>query len=150
VSTEWSDFYGIQYRAPAGTNAMTQDGTLPGPGGMGGIPRGVRVSVRLSKPAPLGFYVEIIRTAEPVSLEAMKHALVGSTAGSNMVGHVTSTGWDLIYDMPGAAGASTSKAHIVYVDIAGGHFQCIYAEANCTDPAAAEAICRSMRPKAGE
>ena len=48
--------------------------------------------------------------------------------------------------LPGPGG----KGGVVYVDIAGGHFQCTYAEEKCTDPTAAEAICRSMRPKAGK
>ena len=34
----------------------------PGPGGMGGIPSGVRPMIVLTKPNPKGFYVELART----------------------------------------------------------------------------------------
>ena len=123
----------------------------PGPGGLGGIPSGVRITVTLSHPAPNGFYVEIVKTAEPTSLEGEKYVLLANKVGSKMVGKVTSTGWELTYDMPGPSDARTSsKAHVLHADIAGGHFDCRYADVNCTDRAAAEAICRSMRPKPGK
>jgi hypothetical protein len=147
--TEWSDFYGIQYKAPAGTNAQSHDGVLPGPGGQGGIPRGVRPSVVLMKPAPQSFYVEILKTSEPVSLEGMQYVLAGNKVGSNFIGKATSTGWELTYDAA-RGGGSTSKSHILYMDSAGGHYQCTFDEGNCGDAGAAEAICRSFRPKAGK
>jgi hypothetical protein len=140
-STDGSDFYGIQYRVPAGTSAKITDGTLPGPGGQGGAPSGVRISLVLTRPGPDGFYVEIIKTAEAVSLDGTTFALVANNVGSNMAGKATGTGWELTYDLP-----SGGKAHVVYADIAGGHFECSYADVNCPSPAAAEAICRSMRP----
>ncbi len=40
----------------------------------------------------------------------------------------------------------TSSVHPVYVEINGGHYECIYGEQNSRD-LAAEAICRSMRAK---
>lgn len=61
--SDWQSFDGIQYRAPVGTNVNVSDGVLPGPGGQGGIPSGVRPMVVLTKPNPNGFYVEIVRTA---------------------------------------------------------------------------------------
>lgn len=143
---EWTDFQGIQYRAPAGTNVMTRDGVMPGPGGQGGIPAGVRITVTLTKPK--SFYVQIIKNATPTSLEGEKYVLLGNKVGTNMIGKVTSTGWELTYDMPVTNDARVAtQAHELYADLAGGHFMCSYADVNCPDPAAAEAICRSMRPE---
>ena len=51
-SSEWSVFEGIEYRAPPGTHAMLRDGVLPGPGGQGGVPTGVRPSVTLTRSGP--------------------------------------------------------------------------------------------------
>ena len=52
-----------------------------------------------------------------------------------MVGKVTSTGWELTYDMPVTNDARTSsKAHVLHADLAGGHFECSYADVNCPDP----------------
>lgn len=147
--SEWSDFYGIQYKAPAGTDARITRSVLPGPGGKGGIPTDVRPSAVLSLPGPRGFYVELLKTAEPVSLEGMKRALVGNKVGSHHVGKATKTGWELTYDMINPADGKTGKAHTFYFDVAAGHYQCSYYEVNCGDPAAADAICRSIRPKAG-
>jgi hypothetical protein len=147
VSSEWMTFHGIQFRVPVGTRAETTDGVLPGPEGMGGIPTGDRPSTVLILPGPHGFYVEIIKTNAPVSMEAMKHVLVGSQVGQNHDGEATSTGWEMTYETRGVPDASTKKTHIQYFEVAGGYYQCIYGEANCGDPAAAEAICRSIRPK---
>lgn len=145
-SSEWTDFQGIQYRAPAGTNVMSADGVMPGPGGLGGIPTGVRISVTLTKPR--GFYVEIVKNAQPTSLEGEKYVLLANKVGTKMVGKATSTGWELTYDMPVTNDAQpATQAHELYADLAGGHFTCSYADVNCPDPAAAEAICRSLRPK---
>jgi hypothetical protein len=148
-SSGWSDFQGIQYRAPAGTNVTSADGVLPGPEGLGGIPRGARISVTLTKPK--GFYVEIVKNAEPTSLEGEKHVLLANKVGTNMVGKATSTGWELTYDMPVTNDARlATQAHEVYADLAGGHFTCSYADVNCANPSAAEAICRSIRLKPAE
>jgi len=149
ASSEWTDFQGIQYRAPAGTNVLSADGVLPGPGGLGGIPSGVRISVTLTKPK--GFYVEIVKNAQPTSLEGEKHVLLANKVGTNMVDKATPTGWELTYDMPVTDDARpAAKAHELYADLAGGHFTCSYADVNCPDPAAAEAICRSLRAKPAE
>ena len=146
ASSDWTDFEGIQYRAPAGTNVERRDGVLPGPGGQGGIPGGDRISVTLTKPN--GFYVEIVKNARPTSLEGEKYALVAAKAGTNMVDKVTSTGWELTYDMPVTGnGKTATQAHELYADLGGGHFMCSYADVNCPDAAAAEAICRSLRAK---
>lgn len=141
-ASEWTDFEGIQYRAPAGTNVERRDGVMPGPGGQGGIPTGVRISVTLTKPH--GFYVEIVKNASPTSLEGEKQALLAAKAGTNMVDKITSTGWELTYDMPTT---TATQAHELYADLAGGHFMCTYADVNCPDSAAADAICRSLRQK---
>ena len=123
---------------------------MPGPGGQGGVPTGVRISVTLSKPDT--FYVEIIKHAAPISLEGEKYVLLGSKAASSAAGKVTSTGWELTYDRPvvNDARAAKKKGRIFYFDIASGHFECSYAEENCPDPAAAEEICRSIRPMRAE
>lgn len=148
-ASEWTDFQGIQYRAPSGTSALSAGGVLPGPGGLGGIPSGVRISVTITKPN--GYYVEIVKSAQPTSLDGEKQGLLGSKAGTNMVGKATNTGWELTYDMPVTNDARVAtQAHELYVDLAGGHFKCTYADVNCPDPAAAEAICRSLRPKPSE
>jgi hypothetical protein len=147
-TSEWSDFYGIEYKAPAGTDARITDSVRPGPGGKGGIPTGVQPSAVLIRRGSQGFYVGLVKTAEPVSLEGMKRVLVGNKIGSNLVGKATKTGWELTYDMSREADGGTSKVHTLYFDVGGGHYRCTYNEADCADPAAAEAICRSIRPKA--
>jgi hypothetical protein len=148
TSASSAEFHGVQYEAPAGTHARVADGVLPGPGGGGGIPSGVRISLTLTHRDPRGFYVEIVKTAAPRSLDAEKATLLANKVGSNMVGKVTPTGWELTYDMPVTNDARiASQSHVLYADLAGGHYTCSYADVNCTDRAAAEAICRSMRPK---
>ena len=149
-SSGWSDFYGIQYQSPAGTTAQITDSTLPGPGGEGGSPAGERPDVVLILPGAHGFRVQIVKPAEPVSLDGMKYALVGNKVGSNHVGTATKTGWELTYDVRSEDSSSTSKVHIIYADVAGGHYQCSYDEASTGDPAVAEAICRSLRAKTGK
>ena len=149
-SSGWSDFYGIQYQAPAGTTAQVTDSVLPGPGGEGGTPVGERPDVVLILPGAHGFRVQIIKPSESVSLDGMKYVLVGNKVGSNHVGTATKTGWELTYDVRSEDSSSTSKVHIIYADIAGGHYQCEYDEASTGDPVVAEAICRSLRPKAGK
>jgi hypothetical protein len=150
---EWKDFYGIQYQAPPGTDERTTNGTLPGPGGLGGVQTDERPSVTLSMTEPHRFYVEIVKPKERVSLEGMKYVLPQLKA-TNIVAAPTSAGWDLTYDTQeeGAPtskdGGSTSKTHIIYVELAGGNYQCTYGEVSCSDVAAAESICRSMRAKA--
>jgi hypothetical protein len=128
---------------------MISDGVLPGPGGKGGIPTGARPRVVLAKPGPDGFYVELAKPSEPVSLDGMKYSLTGNKIGSNFVSTITSAGWDLTYDTPRGDG-STSVTHIIYVDIGGGHYECTYDEGNGGSAAAAEGICRSLRPKTGK
>lgn len=139
ASFEWHDFHGMEYRTPAGTTVTETDGTLPGPGGRGGVPSGESPRVVLSKPK--GFHVEILNLAERPTLEGTKYALETNGVGWDMVGQTTSTGFRLTYVM------ASGKAHVVYEEIAGRHFQCTFADATSPDRAAAEAICLSMRPK---
>jgi hypothetical protein len=47
---DFVDFEGIQYRAPAGSTMRVQDGVLPGPEGLGGIPSGQRVEATITRP----------------------------------------------------------------------------------------------------
>jgi hypothetical protein len=146
-SNEWTDWEGIQYRAPPGTNALLRDGVMPGPGGQGGIPGGDHMSVTLTKPN--GFYVELVKDASPTSLEGEKYVLTeGGKLKREMVGKVTSSGWELSYDYGTSKdGGRVPQTHEIYTDIAGGHFKCTYGADNCPDATAAEAICRSLRPK---
>jgi hypothetical protein len=69
---------------------------------------------------PKRFHVEIVKNAEPTS-----HVARRRDAGST-----------------GERGG--------YTDLAGGHFTCSYADVNRPDPSAAEAICRSIRPKSAD
>ncbi|WP_437676304.1 hypothetical protein [Sorangium sp. So ce131] len=144
----WRDFYGIQYRAD-GAHAHETDGVLPGPEGLGGIPSGVRPSVVLTRPD--GYHVEIAKPAQRLSLEAEKASLEQSRAGSNFREVVTSDGWELTYDRPTLPGAepgrSGGEAHVIYREIAAGNYQCSWADVSGRDPRAAEAVCRSIRPR---
>lgn len=141
---EWVDFYGVEYKAPPGTNALNKNGVLPGPEGGGGTPADERPNVVLTKPQ--GFYVEIVKPAKPVSMEGMMYSLGQNKVGSNLSGKATANGWDLTYETV-RGDATPSKTHIIYVTLNGGHYQCTYDDSNCPDPKAAEAICRSIRPK---
>ena len=143
----WIDFEGIQYRAPHGTAQRVEDGVLPGPGGQGGIPSGVRVEASITKPNPNGLFVQIVRTAEPASLDGTKQSLSANHVGREMKGATTQAGWELTYEQLDANGAPVGNVHMVYRDIGGGHYQCTWGEANCADRAGADAICRSMRAK---
>ena len=141
---EWRDFYGVEYRAPPGTNALNKNGVLPGPGGRGGVPADERPNVVLTKPQ--AFNVEIVKTTKPVSMEGMMYTLGQNKIGSNLNGKATTVGWDLTYET--VRGDSTpSKTHIIYAALSGGFYQCTYDESTSPDPKAAEAICRSIRPK---
>ncbi|HTN92607.1 MAG TPA: hypothetical protein VL242_53430 [Sorangium sp.] len=144
----WRDFHGIQYRAD-GAHAHESDGVLPGPGGLGGLPSGERPSVVLTRPD--GYHVEIAKPAQRASLEAEKASLEQSHAGSNFREIATPDGWELTYDMPTQPGAepgrSGGRAHIIYREIAAGNYRCSWADVNGRDPKAAEAVCRSIRPR---
>ncbi len=146
-SGEWIDFEGIQYRAPAGTQQLVKDGVLPGPGGLGGIPSGQRIHASISKPNPNGLFVELLRTADPVTLEGMKSSLVANGIARHLVGKTTTPGWELTYEQIDGADASIGEVHIVYADLGGKHYQCTWAETNCADKKAADGICRSLRAK---
>jgi hypothetical protein len=115
---------------------------LPGPGGLGGIPSGEHIVLKLTHPDPSSFYVEIIKTAEPKALE------IYQTHQRNLTTKVTPTGWEVTYDSPRTSdGQGTIKNAVFYADLAGGHYTCRYMDINCPDKAAAEAICRSMLSK---
>ena len=144
---EWRAFHGIEYQVPAATRSSVQESVLPGPGGQGGIPTGVRPQLTLSLAGPHGFYLQIVRSATPTSLEGMKQVLVSNKIASDLVGTTTANGWELTYNQIGQDGAAQGKARISSAHIAGAYFQCTYGEMNCADPAAARAICRSLRPE---
>lgn len=144
---DFIDFEGIQYRAPAGSTMQVQDGVLPGPGGLGGVPSGQRVEASIGRPNPNGLHVTIVRTAEPASLEGTKQSLAANRVGRNMNGKITPAGWELTYEQLDTMGTPWGIVHMVYADINGKHYQCTWAEVSCADRAAADAICRSMRAK---
>ncbi|MBS2012213.1 MAG: hypothetical protein JST00_04970 [Deltaproteobacteria bacterium] len=145
--SEWTDFEGIQYRAPPGTQQVVRDSVLPGPGGLGGRPSGVLVEASISKANPNGFYVELERSRDPSTLEGTKGSLVSNGVGRNLMGQSTATGWELTYEQIGGSGASVGLVHVLYTDLGGKHYRCTWAEANCADKKAADALCRSLRPK---
>jgi hypothetical protein len=144
ASSMWIDFEGIQYRAPVGTTMNVEDGVLQGPDGLGGIPSGERIEANISKSA--AFYVQLLRTRVPSTLEGTKQSLLANHVGRNLKGTVTETGWELSYELI-VNGTSSGKAHVIYTEIAQKHYECSWADVNCPDPAAAEALCRSLRPK---
>ena len=142
----WNQFEGIEYRVPLGTNVSASDGSvLPGPGGLGGQPSGVRPHVTLSKAGPQGFYVELAREPSASTLDGTKYIYTANKTAQNMVGRTTTTGWELDYDGISPTGEPTGRAHLIHYDLAGKPFQCSWANSNCGDPATAEAICRSVR-----
>jgi hypothetical protein len=151
-TVEWRRFGGVEYQVPVGAWANERDSILPGPKGSGGVPGGVDPTVTVGMPGDHAFYVQIEKPIAPVSLEGMKYVVLGNKMAvpSSVVGKATPSGWDLTYDSADAADASSRKVHVIYADIAGGHFQCTYADVNCKDPAVAEAICRSLRPSAAK
>jgi hypothetical protein len=145
-TSEWTEFYGIQYMAPRGTDARVTRSVLPGPGGEGGSPTDERPYVTLAMAGPHGFHVEITKSREAATLDATKAMYAANHVGTDHIGVVTSTGWEMTYqtrrsDDP----AKPSTARVFHVDLGGGHYECVYDEQNCPDPAAAESICRSMR-----
>lgn len=146
--SSWTDFYGIQYQAPAGTDAHVTRSVLPGPGGLGGSPTDERPDVTLSLAGSHGFYVQITKSKDAESLDGMTSTYVANKVGINHHGSKTSTGWELRYDVQRSDDPSkTSKVVLVYADLAGGHYECIYSDETSPDPAVADAICRSMRVK---
>ncbi len=145
-TSEWRTFYGIEYRTTKASSSSIVDSVLPGPGGLGGSPVGERPVVTIAEAGPHGFYLTITGSSYAMTLEGQKSTLVSNKLGSNFVGKTTPTGFELVGDQTSPGGGPSTRFHEIYVDLAGGHYDCIYAEVNCADPAAAEAVCRSMRP----
>lgn len=146
-SLEWSDFYGIQYQAPPGTRAEVTRSVLPGPGGLGGSPTDDRPYVLLAMAGPQRFRVTITKSRERETLDAMRSIYVANRIGTDHVGVTTPNGWELTYQTPRSDDPSkASRVHLIYADVGGGHYECIYDEQR-SDPAVAEAICRSLRAK---
>lgn len=143
----WRDFHGVEFLSASEAHVSEKDGVMPGPGGMGGIPPGERPSATVTLAGPRGFYVQIEKTKDPVSPDGMKRVIVGMKMGTNIVTKTTANTWEITYARTDAADAEPPNAHILYFDIAGGHYQCTYADVNCGDRAAADAICRSLRAK---
>ena len=145
-TTESFDFYGIQYQAPPGTTAGITRSVLPGPEGLGGSPVDERPYVTITLAGR--FSVQITKTQGPSTLEGTKALYIANRIGTNHTGVTTPTGWELTYRTARSDDATkTSSVHLMYADLGGGHYECIYGEQNCPDIAAAEAICRSMRAK---
>jgi hypothetical protein len=148
VSPEWTDFYGIQYKAPPGTNAHVTRSVLPGPGGEGGSPTDERPYVSLGMGGPRRFHLTITKVRGPETLDAIKASYAANGVGSGHTGVTTKTGWEMTYRNPRSDDPTkTSLVRLIYADIGGGHYECIYDEQNCADPTVAEAICRSIRAK---
>ena len=145
---DWSQFEGIEYRAPAGTQRSVEDSVLPGPGGMGGRPVGELVVLTLSKARPGSFYLTIERSRGPLPLESERRVLEGNRVGRNLVGKTTANGWELTYELLDSTGTPLGIAHEIYAELAGGHYKCTWGEMNCEDRTAPDAICRSMRARA--
>lgn len=144
-AAEWSDFYGIQYQAPPGTDARITRSVLPGPGGGGGSPTDERPYVTLSA---AGFYVTITKTQERSTFDTTKQVYLANQVGTDHTGVTTATGWEMRYRMPRSDDPTkTSGVHLVYAELGGGNYECSYGEQSSRDLAAAEAICRSMRVK---
>ncbi|MEO8701266.1 MAG: hypothetical protein ABI867_14550 [Kofleriaceae bacterium] len=143
-TSEWRTFYGIEYRTSKASSSSIVDSVLPGPGGLGGSPVGERPVVTISEAGPHGFYVTITKSSYAMTLDAAKATLLSNKIGEQLVGKTTPTGFELAGVQTSPGGPST-PFHEIYVDLAGGHYDCLYADANCADPAAAEALCRSMR-----
>jgi hypothetical protein len=145
ATDEWTDFYTIQYHAPKGTDARVTRSVLPGPGGLGGSPVDERPYVTLVSNT---FYVTITKTQERSTLDATKASYVANNVGVDHRGAPTSTGWEMTYTTKRSDDPTKpSTGHLVYAELGGGNYQCSYDEQNCKDPAAAAAICRSMRIK---
>jgi len=146
---EWKEFHGIEVQIPAGTHAEVQESVLPGPGGQGGSPTGERPTLTLFMAGANHFHLQIIKSSEPTSLDGMERVIRGNHMGTNLVGKQTAHGWELSYNAIAEGETTPGKpVHTIFNDIAGGHFECTYGEANCADPAVADAICRSIRVKA--
>lgn len=143
----WTEFEGIEYRAPAGTQRGVEDSVLPGPGGQGGRPVGELVVLTLAKPKPGGFHVTMQRSRLPTTLEGEKSALETNHVGRNLVGKSTANGWELTYEQLDATGAPVGISHELYAELAGGHYKCTWGEMNTDDPTVPDSICRSMRAR---
>lgn len=148
ATDEWTDFYTIQYQAPKGTDARVTRSVLPGPGGLGGSPVDERPYVTLSMGGVNSFYVTITKTQERSTLDATKASYVANHVGTNHRGSATTTGFEMTYQTQRSDDATkSSTAHLIYAELGGGNYQCSYDEQNGKDPAAAAAICRSLRSK---
>ncbi len=147
-NSEWRTFYGVEYHTSKASSSSVVDSVLPGPGGQGGSPVGERPVVTVAQAGPHGFYLTITRSSYAMTLEGEKSTQVSNQIGSKLVGKTTPTGWELVGDQTSPGGGPPTPFHEIYVDLAGGHYDCIYAAVNCADPAAAEAVCRSIRPAA--
>ncbi len=146
ANESWYVFREIELLAPKSASLGEQDGVLPGPGGLGGVPTGERPSVDVGVDGPHGFHLTIFREPGPRTLEGEKSSMASNKYGTNPVGKVTANGWELTYDAE-VYGTPTGRSRLFYAAVAGKHFTCIFAEPNCKDVAAAEAVCRSMRAK---
>ncbi len=142
----WHAFREIEYRAPKAAMHGEQDGVLPGPGGLGGVPAGERPSVGVSVQGPHGFQLEIFREPGLKTLASERGWLLSQSETTNLVEKVTPNGWELTYDSV-VYGTPTGKFHVHYAVLAGRQFTCRFSDAGSKDVAAAEAVCRSMRAK---
>ena len=62
-------FREIEVRVPLDATAGEKDGVLPGPGGLGGIPAGVRPQLDVSRAGPHGFLLQILKSQHPELVE---------------------------------------------------------------------------------
>jgi hypothetical protein len=142
----WTEFYGIQYQVPPGTDVRETRSVLPGPGGLGGSPTDERPYVTLV--GGHSFYVTITKTQERSTLEGKQQSYLANHIGSNHTGKATPTGWEMTYRTSrGDDATKLGTVVLIYADLAGGHYECMYDDQNSREPAVADAICRSMRVK---
>ena len=140
-TTPWIGFYGVEVKAPAGTDVHRTDSVLPGPGGQGGSPVGERPSVTLTRAQ--SFNVEVRKLPQPMTYEDAIAVLEKSPGNANFRGKRAPHGWELTYDM---AGAPPVKVSLIYADLGGGHYECGWTSQS-PDVEAAEAVCRSVRAR---
>jgi hypothetical protein len=148
----WQPFQEIEFRADKAVSVRETDGVLPGPDGLGGVPSGERISLTVSLAGPRGYHVEIVRTALPRTAATERGILEQIHQGESFVEKTTANGWELEYSQrlpPAAPGASskTTRVHVRYREVSGKYFHCSWADVNCPDTTAAEAVCRSMRAR---
>ncbi len=141
--SEWRTFYGIEYRTTKASTSHVVDSVLPGPDGLGGSPVGERPTVTISEAGPHGFYVTITKTKERLTIDSEEGTF---TSNAKLVGTSTAIGWELSGEQATGDGR-TLVIHEIYADLAGGHYECTYADVNCADVVPADALCRSMRGK---